>query len=163
MGVDAESDKGLPWWKSKLVATILAGMFSVSAVVIQYISKQNEQQILRMQAREKLRFDYLDLMTRAGKSLPDRISFMRFVDSTSEEQVMKQWARQELSELQVERQRAEKELADLKVRAQAPAPAGNGERTRLNDEIQQHQQSITRADKAPYLNAPNRPPPPAPH
>jgi hypothetical protein len=50
MAVDA--DTGLPWWKSKLVATVIAGMFSVTAVVVQYISKQNEQQILRLQARE---------------------------------------------------------------------------------------------------------------
>ena len=84
---------------------------------------------------------------------PGRFGVYQLIRSV--EQVMKQWARQELSELQVERQRAEKELADLKLRAQAPAPAGNGERTRLNEEIQQHQQSITRAEKAPnavYIN-----------
>jgi hypothetical protein len=145
MPLDAEaSDRALPWWKSKLVATVCAGMFSVSAVVIQYIGKQNEHQVLRLQAREKLRFDYLDLLTRAGKSLPDRISFMRFVDSTSEEVVMKQWAHQELSELQAERQRAEKELHELQARAASPAPESREQAARINSLIEQRTESISR-------------------
>jgi hypothetical protein len=147
MPVDAESGGALPWWKSKLVATVIAGMFSVTAVVVQYISKQNEHQVLRLQAREKLRFDYLDLMTRAGKSLPDRISFMRFVDSTSEEETMKAWARQELGELQAERKRAESELADLKVKAASPQAEGKEAAARINSEIEQRQQSVSRANK----------------
>ena len=145
MAVDAESGPGLPWWKSKLVATVCAGMFSVAAVTIQYISKQNEQQVLRLQSREKLRFDYLDLMTRAGKSLPDRISFMRFVDSTSEEPTMKQWARGELEELQAERKRAEQELLALQAKAASPAPETKEDVARLNSAIEQRVQSVSRA------------------
>jgi hypothetical protein len=144
MAVDA--DTGLPWWKSKLVATVIAGMFSVTAVVVQYISKQNEQQILRLQAREKLRFDYLDLMTRAGKSLPDRISFMRFVDSTSEEPTMKAWARGELEELQTERKRAEQELLALQARADTPQAEGKEAAARINSEIKAREDSISRAN-----------------
>jgi hypothetical protein len=149
MAVDAESGAGLPWWKSKLVATVIAGMFSVTAVVVQYISKLNEQQILRLQAREKLRFDYLDLMTRAGKSLPDRISFMRFVDSTSEEPNMKLWARGELEELQAERKRAEQELLALQARAAAPQAESKETADRINSQIQQRVDSISRANSLP--------------
>jgi hypothetical protein len=149
---DAET---LPWWKSKLVATVIAGMFSVTAVVVQYISSKNEQQSLRLQAREKLRFDYLDLMTRAGKSLPDRISFMRFVDSTAEEPTMKAWARGELEELQTERKRAEQELLALQARADAPHPEGKEAAARLNSEIEQRVQSVSRApSSAPMRQAP---------
>jgi hypothetical protein len=158
MATDGES--GLPWWKSKLVVTVCAGMFSVTAVVIQYISKQNEQQILRLQAREKLRFDYLDRMTRAGKSLPDRISFMRFVDSTSEEPTMKAWARGELEELQAERKRAEQELLALQTKAAAPhAPPSKQAEDRLNLEIEQKQQSVSRAPggRPPSLRPPAAP------
>ena len=153
MAVDAEPGGALPWWKSKLVATVIAGMFSVTAVVVQYISKQNEHQVLRLQSREKLRFDYLDLMTRAGKSLPDRISFMRFVDSTSEEETMKAWARQELGELQAERKRAEVELEDLKARAASPQAEGKEAAARINSEIEQRVQSVSRANKGPPMPA----------
>lgn len=119
----------------------------------QYISKQNEQQILRLQAREKLRFDYLDLMTRAGKSPPDRISFMRFVGTTSEEPTMKPWARGELDELQIERKRAEQELLALQARATAP-PAAESKETAAR--INWRSSSACKASPAP-TSLPPRP------
>jgi hypothetical protein len=71
---------------------------------------------------------------------------MRFVDSTSEEPTMKAWARGELEELQTERKRAEQELLALQAKADTPAAEGKEAAARINTEIKQRVDSISRAN-----------------
>jgi hypothetical protein len=116
--------RDLPWWRSGTVMVAALGVAaSVTTVLVNRESKRAElaiqqeltardQDARKLQAEARIRFDYLELLVRAGRSLPDRITFIRFIESTSDGK-LRAWARTELGELALQKKQAEAGFASL--------------------------------------------------
>ncbi|HLL82297.1 MAG TPA: hypothetical protein VK420_06585 [Longimicrobium sp.] len=104
-----------PWWKSKVVVTLLgtlaAAVAPVTVGVQSYIQKQKELAIAEREQEFKIRLAYLDLAIDPARTPADRAIVLRFLKEATHDDALSGWAGNELGLVNQELDRLKQELA----------------------------------------------------
>jgi hypothetical protein len=104
-----------PWWKSKVVVTLLgtlaAAVAPVTVGVQSYIQKQKELAIAERDQEFKIRLAYLDLAIDPARTPADRAIVLRFLKEATHDDALSGWAGNELGLVNQELDRLKQDLA----------------------------------------------------
>jgi hypothetical protein len=104
----------MPWWKSKVVVTLLgalaAAVAPVTVGVQNYIEKQKQLAISERDQDFKMHMAYLDLAIDPARTPADRAIVLRFLKGTTHDTALAAWASNELNVVQQELARLQQDL-----------------------------------------------------
>jgi hypothetical protein len=148
-----------PWWKSKVVVTLLgtlaAAVAPLTVGVQNYIEKQKQLAIAEREQDFKMRMAYLDLAIDPTRTPADRAIVLRFLKDTTHDPALSTWANNELGLVNEELGRLEAELkaklaalaaqAKAEEEAKAKLEALRGQAKAPSEQVQKAETALAEA------------------